>query len=643
MPLLLVLALTGARTFTYGDTYVTCESFTLTETTKGIVERRIPLFGPCETLLPRTSSSLYEVRLGDENATPPWTHVFERRVGDPLPSRYVLSPGAVQDAKKAAERLPTAAELRVALAHDQTNPWLDFQLGKVLLRDGDKDGASKAFTAVLEHSSDYDFDLVRLSRELEAFDQALADRAFDRGVRYLRQHGYEPELTLSLLAGAVYLGKAGAIDPAAEGEWHDRNAARWLDFAPRSEGVAGYFRWLRGNTTDAEKKTIYEAAYERARDVELLGPLPWQAKRAGLLLNVLMGGACFLALLAIARGVSGRRTQPARRWPLYTWTLAEVRGLLLATAVMVACGVSAVRGIAYIGAAAGVPMELATGQYDHPIALRALRDLHGSDATNRFFGLSLFFAGRTDEAEHAFQKLDDAFGWNNRGVAALRRGDATAARAAFEKALALDAASPAAFNLTRLDQKPWSEAVRDWRTFRFARADHYGVPYLLALPSDDDYIALQTARLSRQKDDLGPIAILSSLIAVSGAAADLPQALALVGWGFLVIVVLVGLRLFVATPAIEAPRLTRAIVASLLVPGAEPVYGLFSGVLALLTGTLALSTILGGDMLSAIAMPSFAHFFLRTDPPVTLLTHAWAGLAVVYVINAIVVLRRRTA
>jgi tetratricopeptide (TPR) repeat protein len=635
---LTLFTLVGSRSLSLNEVQVECEGSFLTEAKNGVIERSIPLPAACMELSAKDGG--YLVTMGDDNATIPWRSELQRQVGAPASERFIITGQVMTQRRKLTGEVKAIGDLQTMGKRDPTNPWIHYYIGKLMYDGGDKFGAMPQFEAALAHAPEYDFELVKMAKDLEAIDRTLADRAFDRGMKFLRHHGYDPELSMSLFIGVLLLGRtAPDADPA-------RMAARWMDVGPRSEGISGYYAWLEKNMPD---KALYADARRETARASFMGPLPWYAREAGMLLNLCMGGGIMLCLVVLARLIVRRRLQSPRA-PLGKWTKAELVSVIGAVLVLAVSSWGLVRGISMVGANADVPMELAMGQLDHPLALRTLRAIRSNDASVRYLGIAYLLDGKLEEADKTFSASSGADAVNNRGIVALKKGNKEAARQLFEEALSKDKRSIAEYNLARLDGKTPNLSATDLRAFRMRRAAHYDLPYLLAVPTDDDYIALTQARMQSKHEASSPMVVLSllaSLDQVASRLADLPAFFMMMDPWLVLLFVLAIYRLVRGPLPSEEPKGAVRLIVGLLVPGSASGYGVFSAFIALAVGFLGLCSYIqwtsgfSPDILRAIATPSFEGVFGHTEPELPPLRSAWIWLGVLFAVNAVFVVTRK--
>jgi hypothetical protein len=182
------------------------------------------------------------------------------------------------------------------------------------------------------------------------------------------------------------------------------------------------------------------------------------------------------------------------------------------------------------------------------------------------------------------------------------------------------------------------------------RAAHYDLPYLLAVPTDDDYIALTQARMQSKHEASSPMVVLSllaSLDQVASRLADLPAFFMMMDPWLVLLFVLAIYRLVRGPLPSEEPKGAVRLIVGLLVPGSASGYGVFSAFIALAVGFLGLCSYIqwtsgfSPDILRAIATPSFEGVFGHTEPELPPLRSAWIWLGVLFAVNAVFVVTRK--
>lgn len=516
------------------------------------------------------------------------------------------------------ERLANAGRL------DPTNPWIPLMRARYLSMLGHAGEARAALDAVLAIDPRYDLELLRVAAALDRVDPALGARAFERGMRFALAHGYEPEAAVGLLGAVVYLDPPRPMEGADAPIPRDalvRFGHRLAEFAPRAEGSSGFYRAMATSAPSGagedDVRARWEALEANAEGTGLLASFGGGRFGAGDLLNALLA---MLATFVVFFAVKTLRTFSARvgtmePWlrrfgPTARWTAGERWGLVLLAVPLLLVGQRAATEIAVIGLVAGAPVELLGGDLGHPAVVETSAEMVGSPGGDLVRAIALQRSGDVEGAAAIYEALPDvAEAQVNLGVIRKSAGDEAGARAAFERAIAIDPDSDAAAH----------HLGRRVASLRVERAKRYGVEAsLLALPSPAQWAeAWRTVAVARNPGVLGnPFRAIGGLFQVTDAGfvdGAFPGALAAVlVWLACVLGVVAG------SPAVlGAPRFGRlGYVLGLLVPGAARSYSFFGPFVATLffaacVGAITLHTTdgLASNVLEAIAEPSFDRYY----------------------------------
>jgi len=609
----------------------------------GVVRRRMPM--------PERPSSLdldgdaVRVTIEGQNGGAPWKTAY--RVGPALPAAppFFLSGSsplysratrreaellANLDRKDASptervERLEAAAELLGRRAErDVTNPWLHYWRGRCLAELGRADEATAAYHAALALDTAYDNELLGMALLLDEVSEALGQQAFERGMRFLLERGFEPETNLSLLNVVVSYGQPERpLDPVQDLPRLNRQGERMLDLAPNAEGVAFLYQGLAEANRAAGQAE--ESAKWEARAREALPFRSWGGRVAaftGAAFNLFL--ACALAglLCLFVRGLyrwgQRRGARGLARWnPFSAWGRGEIVGLLIVIGVFLWASAHLVRGTAAVVHVAGLPLGTVAGNPGHPAGVEYLAGWQGTPGGDFVYALALQKAGELERSAALYERLGTARATNNLGVIRWTQGRQDDARRLFERALASEPAlAEAAFNLGR----PADSA-------RVARARQYGLaPPLSALPTLDMWDEAFVGK-SPGLGDIGRLLSMFTLVqtlADAGgpavARAGLVDAGGLFSAALILLVVLAVVGLFVRAPEPSLGGGNRVSIVGwalgFLIPGTSRRLGVLGpplaalGVLSWLVWySLRTSSGIATNIIDAIALPNVTRTY----------------------------------
>jgi Flp pilus assembly protein TadD len=661
-----------------GEVVVFCHGAQLYEATAatGEIRRRMLLPGPCAALTARPDG--YELRCEGGQDRQRWERSFSLAPGqgDPgtvLPGEFIAllssrrqaeeTLGKTAPERKAAAELPEQRDAALARLdqlrkQDPTNPWLDLKRAELLRAAGKAEEAGKAIEDTLAHEARYDLELLMLSAPLRTLAPEAGERAFRRGVRWLLERGYEPEMATGALVPVLLLGRPGEppggeqkpLDVDRDHALLEAHGERLLDVAPNAEGSTWFFAALeqaaarRGDEARAQR---WRPLASRSLGTGPFAPAPPESQDAGLLVQ--LAAALAFALIACAvskslRSLSLRHEEGAPWWmrlnPFSRWDRGEQVGFLAGTAAMIGVSWKAAKGIAIVGAIASAPMALASGNPGHPEVRAYLASSPEGPAVRFFRALSAQKAGDLDEAERLYRELSTPAALANLGAIAQVRGDARKAEALWKQALQKQPSQDAA--LHNLGQPaPGLRAER-------ARRYQVAAP-LLAVPSEQDWGDLWRERVATTSTN--PLHVTSLLDTISPSSSGeerfFPSFAAMVGDLALVALALLALL----TPRKLSPASRRWSLAgaglAVLVPGAGRLYGFFSYFVGALVVFLAMASRLlessGGQsvtVLGSIAGADWSRFYgaAVVRPELASLHGVIRGWWVLVAVNAALVL-----
>lgn len=544
------------------------------------------------------------------------------------------------------QRLLTAIDDLERLQNwDPTNPWYAFYRGTCLHRLGEDEKAAAAMEQVFDIDAAYDDELLPLTLPLDAFAPELGDRAFARAMTFLLSHGYDPDMTSTLLMVTLHLGSFGRLNLQTP-EDLDRLTVlgeRLWHFAPFAEWSAGMYQALADAHRDLGHADRAEIWAQRAREAlphrHFGFGSPW-ADATGNAINLII--ACWIALILMLIVKFLRslpfRTQGSSPWkwnPFAVWTRGEIIGFLIVQVLLVTSWFAAMRGITFISNTAGLPMASVSGNFGHPESLAYLSRFTGT-ADGRFvYALALHKAHRLDEAADIYQQLDLPRAKNNLGVIRDLQGRTEEAKTLFQEALNRDPnLAEAACNLGQPAESS-----------RLARLQAYGAPGpIYAMPTRAQWARALTGpfRIVFLSDSFGVAYHLGQ------ATPDTPVARARVsgsalatGILFVALTICALLGLFFRPQAVPVnPRPKRNLVGwalGFVVPGTARQLGVLGGpiLVTFLFSLLVFLFLANSDgtatnILDAISTPHLAQIYgiwtfvlSPVEQFVVRLTHAW--------------------
>jgi len=469
----------------------------------GAVKRRLLLPAPCTKLVPEGDAVLLDLASSDPQRK--WSRRY--RVSAGVSDVPFFLPGLVQGARMArtdaegvlsglleadpkAPKLDprdawrtkpefhpylkaAAQELERLARWDTTNPWYRYLRGAYLHVLGREAGARAAFRSVLALEPAYDFELVGLALPLDEVAPELVSEAFRRGMHFLLAHGYEPEMSPTVLAVALYLGRSAPIDPKQQLDRLNRIGERVWDFAPYAEFATWMYQGLASANRDAglaDAAAVWEARAAATAPAGLVYAGP-SARWAGIGLNAFAASLIAVALTLVLKGLrcapDPRRARGFARWNAFAgWTRSEIVGFLLVHILLLMAVIAMDRGITAISRSAAIPLSAISGNFGHPDGVEYFATLQGTPEGDFVYGLALQKAGGLHEAARIYQDLPFAQAHNNLGVILRAQGNEAEARKQFEQARAADPTlGEAAYNLR---EQASSARVERARKFRLA-------------------------------------------------------------------------------------------------------------------------------------------------------------------------------
>jgi tetratricopeptide (TPR) repeat protein len=624
----------------------------------GVVRRRILLPAPCAALAPERDAVLLELRSHEANGE--WSRRY--RVGANGNDIPFFPPGSVQGARMArtdaqgvlraiVEADPRAPKLQpqdswrtepgfkpyleAAVQQlsrlerwDPTNPWYRYWRGAYLKTLGREAEAAAAFRSALALSPAYDFELIGLASVLDEFSPELASSAFQRGMRFLVQHGYEPEMNATVLSVVTYLGRSEPLDPQQHLDRLNRRGERLWAFAPYAEFTA----WMYQGLASANRKAGHAGA-AATWEARAAASAPYgilfagrSASWAGIGLNGIAAAmvALFLALVvkALRSGPDPRTARGLARWNMFAgWTRGEILGFLLVHILLVVALVTVVRGVSAIARSAAAPLGAVSGNFGHPDGIEYFATLQGTPAGDFVYALALHKGGELDRAASIYARLRSPRAVNNLGVILHARGQADEARKLFEAARSADATlAEAAYNL---DQPTTSARVQ--------RARELGVAGpLQAMPTPQMWSQALAGPLqlwSLPGQALGVASLPSDQASRGERAASMVVGavftLLYLGVGALAILALLGI-MPAGAPAPRSRRTLAGWALGFVVPGTARQLGALGPPLLTLCAfsyfvhyALGLSEGLATDIIGAIAIPDIANYHGIAEPAYT--------------------------
>jgi len=416
-------------------------------------------------------------------------------------------------------------ELSALAERDPTNPWYHYWRGEYLEDLGQAEDAAAAFRSVMDLDPAYDFELLPMVLRLDEVSPKLGDAAFERAMRFLIGHGFEPESMFALTSVAIHYGFAGKpapLDPATDMDRLVQLGQRLWDFAPLGEGAASMYAGLAAALDDAGRGS--DAAIWRARSAEAMPsrvfgvPNPL-ASWAGPATNAFIASilAIFLAVFvkSLRYASAQRRASGMARWnPFCSWTRGEIVGLLAVFVLVLASWAVAYRSLASIGRAAAFPLDAVSGNLGHPESVEHLSQFQGTPGGDFVYALALQESGKLERAATIYERLETPRAKSNLGMIYTARGDQARARTLFQEARAAEPdLAEASHNL--------GEAASSARIERMTR---YGLdgPFL-ALPTPEMWSDALAGRwgLGDLSDFFQPMSVISSAPAPEVARADL--------------------------------------------------------------------------------------------------------------------------
>lgn len=489
------------------------------EAETGVVRTRVLLPGHCKALRPDRDGVVLDVgsgssqswtrqyRLGREGHDVPFFLSADLRAArmarsdaedtldavlqaDPTAPRVARDDAGWRRRPELAPHLEAAVTMLEALAkRDPTNPWYHYWRGEYLADLGRQREAAAAFGSALEGDPAYDFELMPMVVRLDDVAPQLGQQAFERAMRFLIAHGYEPESMLALVSVLVHYGRpggGGALDPARDLERVSRVAERISEFAPYCEGAAFMYKGVADANRAAGRQQ--EAAHWDEWSVAALpsrafGAPSRRAGWAGPALNVLIAAVLALFVGTLVRGLRylpmQQRASGMARWnPFCSWTRGEIVGLLLVFAALAWASAAAYVSLFSIARGAAFPLAALSGNLGHPDSVEYLARYQGTPAGDFVHALALQRAGELDRAATLYERLGTPRARNNLGVIHQLRGDTQRARTLFAEARNGDPGlAEATYNL--------GEAVESPRLERLQRYGFEGAVF--ALPGPDTW------------------------------------------------------------------------------------------------------------------------------------------------------------
>ncbi|MCU0241801.1 MAG: hypothetical protein MUF51_05205 [Vicinamibacteria bacterium] len=465
----------------------------------GIVKRRLSLPAVVTHLAAAGDTVIAKVDIG--------------YAGNEVPREYRLTAGAwppfflsgslmaARGTRALAESIgklqkPSAAQLAAAVAElekrarlDPTNPWFHYWRGVCLQQLQRKDEALSAFSAVLAVDPAYDYELLALAQKLDTVSAEWGQKAFDRGLRFLLTHGFEPELNTGLIAVLVYYGSSDYLAQVHDLDVLNRMGERIWDLAPRCEGAASMFQGLANANHRAGRgeAALWAERAQAALPYRMWGGafVSWTGPALSLLFAALLTlAACFVVKCLYHLPQRRLATGGARFNPFTAWTRGEILGFLLVLATLVFATAQVIRGVTAIGRIVALPIAVVSGSLGHPSGEAYFSERQGTPGGDFLFALSLQQAGQLDRAAEIYLRLDSARALNNLGVLRQAQQKSDEAKRLYAEALAKDPQlGEAAFNLGR-----------EARSQRVDRARKYGLTSpLLAMPADAMWTEAMTA------------------------------------------------------------------------------------------------------------------------------------------------------
>lgn len=615
-----------------------------------IVRARAPLPGRCRSLSPSGSRVHVLVATSHDDSSPsqrvtvdpntlelPFTLadigglVAQRARATVLDLPGSPTPGArlraMREPLRRAAVETALAEVERRAMLDATNPWFDVERGHLLGALGRFDDAHRAYESALGHDPRYDADLIGVAAELDLSEPAFADAAFERGLRAWIRGGYEPELALGLI-GTVAVFRAPEPDLRGEArfEYLARRANRLARFAPVVEGSAYFYEAMRREAHDLgdPREGRFAALRDRAVPTRMLGPLAFEARVAGDLLNAIPATGCAIVLvltIQLARSRSRRAapgTSSLRRLIPFTrlgW-VGRVSAIVGAVALL-ALGTVAARGIAEIAMVAQSPIGFMSGVMGDAQTVAYTRSFGPSDEAQFVRGFAQQMAGDARGALSSYRRSSHPRAHLNRGVLLATHGDDAGARRAFQQALDADPAlSEARFDL--------GHETRSTRLDRLVRAGVLA-PFSAPPTRHDLALAIRDAVSHNQRHVLGnPVRATASIFSLTGSVTSASTSPSIPTFLLYAVLVLAALAVLAPSFGIEWEPTGEGRLGfylGLLVPGGSRAYGPF-GVLVLAVfltmvfGTLTLASSNGqsANILEAIALPDFGRYFGASAP-----------------------------
>lgn len=446
--------------------------------TAGVVAQITPSWGP----EPRWTRSYH---VGLEHHDVPFTRV-STLILERIPAR--LAPAILEANLKAApkplklglndrtkpEARPfveaTIGELMELEKRDPTNLWLGLYRGEYLYEIGRKEEAQVAFESVFQHDPQYDTQLIGMVNELDAFAPALAERAFERGMKALYARGYQPEMCSGLINLMISYGAAKDIekidpnDPKNLDRMNQIGERLWV-VAPYAEMVHFYYDGLSRANDKAGRSA--EAATWKQRAVQAMandGPFGSMdvIDRSGQSATLMMALLAALMMAFFVKTVRVSKVSHLTKGPYWKrtlvfrfWTKAEQVGFLICIALIFFANYQLSRGIKIISISAAQPLAGISGFAAHPANLEYWKKAQGNPDGDLHYAMYLQEAGDLEGAAALYARLPQAQAKNNLGVIRDKQGKAEEAKALYEQALAADPTlTEAACNLGRNTDDP---------------------------------------------------------------------------------------------------------------------------------------------------------------------------------------------
>ncbi len=646
-----------------GRWVVFCEANVLLEARAdtGEVLRRLPLAGRCRSLSASQEKHQVQVIAGEpmSREANPWKQVLQVEPGVTTPRFFVpspislalsgrhqalllsaegigpvgLDPEAVRSERWKKEELRPELEsalrrLEELQKQDPTNPWYPEVRGEYELHLGQSEAAHRAFQETLTRPASSDYELVILARYMAPYEPALAEQAFERGYRFIQEHGYEPELNFSAATTMLYLGKFVApaeASAAAVSVAQERYAERLFDFAPYSEGATYLYqtRALRAHEAgDAPREALWRARAASAEVTRWTGVVPPMARHIGLLLELVSAGVLalfFVGVVKILRTFSSRFVDPAGALSkvnlLSRWTRQELVGYLLASALLLGLAYRVHVAVSCLGIIVSAPLATIEGGPGNPAGLPVLATLSEadlvSDDARLWLAIAYQQAGDRARARALYEKLPgDPRALVNRAL--LERDDGKKAEG--DALLAQAAALPSPPSEALFDKGAPVPAPSE----RVERALRYKLsPRLLALPSPSSFGDLWLSLLRRARHT-EPSSVWLSVLSVLLVLDDqgLPLSLNALSYVVLSFMGLALLALFtnLVERKLTAPRAGRfGWWLSWLVPGAARSYSVAGPLVTWLFAFMLLAFFGISQTHGAALTPFDQRFLLNTD------------------------------